>query len=79
MAKAHHSIYVVDGPKIRQLRDRAGWSLNRFAKALGTDTTHMSRIERGKGQPSPELRNRIANLLRVEIEEIATLREPTGA
>jgi transcriptional regulator with XRE-family HTH domain len=78
MAKPR-SVYVVDGPKIRRMRDRAGFSLSQFAHALGTDISHLSRIERGRGQPGVDLRNRMATVLGVTVEEIAALREPVGA
>lgn len=79
MAKAPHSVFVVDGAKIRHMRDRAGWSLSAFAKELDTDISHLSRIERGKGQPSARLRNRIAEVLAVSLDEIAQLRDPKTA
>lgn len=79
MPKGPHSPYVVDGMKIRILRDRAGWSLSRFAQAVDTDISHLSKVERGLHQPSASLRNRIAEALGISIDEIAELRAGADA
>lgn len=75
MANRPRSVLLVDGPKIRDLRDRAGLSLSAFARDLDTDTSHLSRIERKLGQPSVALRNRIAARLGVSLDEIAQPRQ----
>jgi transcriptional regulator with XRE-family HTH domain len=71
MANRPRSVLQVDGDKIRELRDRAGLTLTAFARDVGTDVSHLSRIERGAGGPSNALRNRIAARLGVSIDDIA--------
>ncbi len=71
MATTSASLIPVDGPKIRIMRDRAGFSLRQFAREVRADPTHLSRIERGTGSPSPSLRNRIAERLGVTVDDIA--------
>jgi transcriptional regulator with XRE-family HTH domain len=66
---------VVDGPKVRLIRDRAGLTLRQFARDVITDATHLSRVERGLAQPSASLRNRIAARLGVSIDDIARPRQ----
>lgn len=70
MNRGQQSRHKVDGPRIRDIRDRAGITLSRLARDLGTDPTHLSRIERGLGQPGIALRNRIAVALGVTVEAI---------
>ncbi len=65
------SRYATNGDTVRELRDRAGYSLREFARLVGTDPTHLSRIENAKGQPSNKLRNAIAKALGVDIDRIA--------
>jgi transcriptional regulator with XRE-family HTH domain len=60
----------VDGPRIRELREDAGVTLSRFARSINTNPTHLSRIERGLGQPGVELRVAIAAKLGVGLDEI---------
>ncbi len=67
------SQFVTNGPAIRILRDRAGYTLSAFADILGTDRSYLSRIERGLQQPGIALRNRIAKELGVTVDDIATL------
>ncbi|GGM52853.1 hypothetical protein GCM10007977_063040 [Dactylosporangium sucinum] len=57
------------------MRDRAGLSLTAFARDLETDVSHLSRIERGTGQPGVALRNRIAARLGVSLDEITQPRQ----
>lgn len=70
------STYVTNGESIRILRDRAGYSLRGFAHKVGTDPSHLSRIERGAGQPSNSLRRRIAEHLGVDPSDISDLPPP---
>jgi transcriptional regulator with XRE-family HTH domain len=55
------------------MRDRAGYTLTRFAAELGVNVTYLSRIERGLQQPGIVLRNRIAAKLGVDLDDIAHL------
>lgn len=38
--------------KIKKLRKEKGWSQNELSDKIGVHTTHFSRLERGKFQPS---------------------------
>ncbi|MDT0306830.1 helix-turn-helix transcriptional regulator [Streptomyces sp. DSM 44917] len=64
-----------DGPKIRRLRELAGFRLRRFAEAAGLSPAHLSRIERGERHPTPEVLARIASGLGREITEIEIPRQ----
>jgi transcriptional regulator with XRE-family HTH domain len=57
------------------LREEAGHGLNAFARLIGVDPSHMSRIERQLTRPSPEVQKRIATGLNVAITEIASHEE----
>jgi transcriptional regulator with XRE-family HTH domain len=70
------SVLKVDGSKVRELRDRAGLTQKEFAAALSTDPAHLSRIERGLGQPSIKLRSRILARLGVAVDAILQTTEP---
>lgn len=72
MATMRQSALVTDGPAIRAMRDRAGYTLRRFAAELGVDVGHLGRVERGERQPGIALRNRIAAALGVDLEAIVT-------
>jgi transcriptional regulator with XRE-family HTH domain len=62
------------GQKIRALRDAADLSLREFAKKLGNVTAaHLSDIELGRRFPSPELLERIARTLKVDLENLREL------
>lgn len=45
---------------LRNIRTATGLSTYEVAKAVGVDQSQYSRVENGKGRPSPELANRIA-------------------
>ena len=64
------SVLKIDGPKVRELRDRRGLTLKDFAAQLDTDKTHLSRIERNLSQPSIRLRTRILERLGVQLDDI---------
>ncbi|MFD5674837.1 helix-turn-helix domain-containing protein [Streptomyces sp. NPDC127040] len=61
--------------QIRRLREEAGYGLNAFARSVGVDPSHLSRIERQQARPSPEVLKRIADGLGVAIKEIASHEE----
>lgn len=72
MATMRQSQILTDGPAIRDMRDRAGYTLRSFAAELGVDHGHLGRVERGERQPGIALRNRIATTLGVSVDDIAT-------
>lgn len=61
--------------QIRRLREEAGHGLNAFARSVGVDPSHLSRIERQLTHPSPEVLKRIADGLGVAITKIASHEE----
>lgn len=62
------------GDKIRSLRDLHDLSLREFARKLGNVTAaHISDIENGRRNPSPELLSKIAKVLMVSGEELEQL------
>ena len=62
------------GDYIRELRDKQDLSLREFAKRLGvTSAAHVSDIENGRRNPSPELLAKIAQALGVPISEFEEL------
>jgi transcriptional regulator with XRE-family HTH domain len=64
-------LYVqTDGPEIRRQRELNGYGLRRFAAAAGISHTHLSRIERGKRHPQPEVMARIADTLGCTIADL---------
>lgn len=58
---------TVNGEYIRALRDAHGYTTVTFAAVVRTSASNLSRIERGDRQPSPEVRKRIAGILRVPL------------
>lgn len=50
---------------LRALRLAMGWSTTRFAVAVGIKHPHLSNIEAGRRQASPELIERMAKVLGV--------------
>ncbi len=79
IAIVSQSAFVTDGPKVRLLRDRAGYTLRKFAAELRVHPAYLSKVERGERQPGIELRNRIATALGVPLDDIAELREPAAS
>jgi transcriptional regulator with XRE-family HTH domain len=62
------------GDRIRALRDQHDFSLREFARKLGDVTAaHISDIENGRRNPSPELLAKIAKVLAVPVEELEKL------
>lgn len=74
-----HPVRITEGHTIRDLRDRAGYTQRAFARLVGTTSGNLSHIERGATQPSPRLRNKIAEALGVDIDVISYVpqRHPT--
>lgn len=58
---------AIDGPALRILREKDGYTATAFAKALGISLTYLGDIEKGKRslKRNPELIGRAADLLNV--------------
>ena len=69
------------GRTIRRKREASGYGLTAFARRVEISPSHLSRIERGKANPSPDVLKRIAVALqraqrdRDAIAEIADTQE----
>lgn len=62
------------GDKLRSLRDQHDMSLREFARKLGDiSAAHISDIENGRRNPSPDLLCKMANVLMVHVEELEKL------
>ena len=55
----------IDGEGLRAIRILAGWSVARFAQEIGIAPSHVSNIEAGRRQASPEVVKRMADTLGV--------------
>jgi transcriptional regulator with XRE-family HTH domain len=59
------------GVRIRELRDEQDLSLREFARRLGdVSAAHISDIELGRRYPSPSLMKKIAEELKVPLDEL---------
>jgi transcriptional regulator with XRE-family HTH domain len=58
------------GRAVRTLRERADYSQESFADAIGVHRTYMGTLERGKGNPSLDVIARIARGLRISLPEL---------
>ena len=61
-----------NGPAIRALRERSGWSLTDLAREAAIDITHLSRMETGKRAGTPRQLCEIARILQVPVTVVAT-------
>jgi transcriptional regulator with XRE-family HTH domain len=66
------------GQAIRRLRERAGYSQEKFAQMANIDRTYMSEIERGVTNVSLEMVYRLAKALDVTLVELFTEVESGG-
>lgn len=55
---------------LRGHRERAGYSLSRLAAEAGTHVSHLCKVEGGTRGLSPEMRDRIATILKLDIDEM---------
>lgn len=55
--------WKIDGAKLRALREETEIKVIPFADLIGCHHNHYRKFERGTGQPSPELLNRILRVL----------------
>lgn len=61
---------------LQALRQRSGWSVSKFAVAVQTTHSHISNIEAGRRQASPELILRMAQVLDVPLMALISDRAP---
>src|SRR5690348_14054326 len=60
------------GVRIRELREDAGWSQDDLASAIRVDRSMVGYIERGKSNTSPEVLERLAVALGVDVADLYT-------
>lgn len=65
-----HTFHPIDGRKVARLRDLQGYTATSFAAKVGISGAYMRRLESGERNPSPEVRNRIAEHLGVSLADI---------
>lgn len=65
-----HNLVTLFGLRVRQLRERAGFSQEGFAHDTGLGRSHYGRIERGEGNVSLETVETIAEGLGVPALEL---------
>ena len=58
------------GKRVRELRNKAGYSQEALADLAGIHRTYLGGIERGERNPSLKNIQRIANALKVPIDEL---------
>jgi transcriptional regulator with XRE-family HTH domain len=63
-------IFRLNGPKLAELRYRAGFTQSGLAAQLGVHRNYIGRIESGKFEPAPARLVAIAAVLGVEIDAI---------
>ena len=73
------NIKVLFGKRVKELRKKIGYTQAQLAEIANVDDKHISCIEGGKNFPSPDLLDRLANSLNVEVKalfEFDYLKEP---
>lgn len=66
-----------NGVALRTIRERSGFSISSLARAAGISQPHLTNIEKGDRQPSPEVLLAIARELKVDLPAI--LADPAPA
>lgn len=61
---------VIDGARLRQLREDAGLTLTGLAQAASISKAHLSLIENGRREASPPVAARIAQALGVAVADL---------
>lgn len=59
-----------DGERIKNLRIKGGYGTRSLSKATGIHWTHISRIESGKRQASPDALGKLARVLKVQVKDL---------
>ena len=65
------------GQRVKDLRERLGWSQEKLAERASLDTTYISGIERGQRNPGLNSLNQLARALGVTLPALLSdLRQP---
>jgi transcriptional regulator with XRE-family HTH domain len=64
------------GPRLTQLRERAQLSMTQLASLTQIDYMQVSRYEKGQSLPSLDAAVRLAQVLKVSLDQLATGSEP---
>jgi tetratricopeptide (TPR) repeat protein/transcriptional regulator with XRE-family HTH domain len=64
--------------RLKQERERRGWSQSELAEHLGTTQVNVSRWETGQTSPGPYLRQQIAQVFGKSLEELGLVSAETG-
>ena len=76
--KALDPLSVKLGSRIRQHREKQGWSQEGFALAAGVDRGYMGVIERGElKRPGYKILVRIAKVLGITLEQLLPIKQIT--
>jgi transcriptional regulator with XRE-family HTH domain len=59
-----------DGSKLKERREKLGWSMSRMAVRLGVHTSQVSRWEAGKQAPRPNQWRKICRVLRCFVQDL---------
>jgi len=65
--------------RIRELRWRRGWSLDRLSRESQVSKSHLSSIERGKKEPTISVARRVADALGEHLDEVFPAKPCAGA
>jgi transcriptional regulator with XRE-family HTH domain len=61
------------GRFVRQQREAAGWTQAKLADEAGVQRSQVLRIERGDIRPGPDTLSRLADALRIAVEDLYAL------
>ena len=64
------NLKILFGRKIKELRKKYKYTQAQLAELVNVDDKHISCIESGKNFPSPDLLERIAKSLQIEIKDL---------
>lgn len=70
---------VFRGDRLRETREKRGWTQDELAVKLGFGQSQMNKYENGKSDPTPEVLVRLASALEVSVDWLLGLVEnPNG-
>jgi len=64
------STKILLGARIKELRKNRAMSQEQLAERIDVDPKHLSRIESGRGYPSLDALENIANVLKIEMKDL---------
>lgn len=71
MATTQHQ-RIIFGLKVRQFRQERGWNFEEMSRRSGISVSYLNEIEKGKKYPQPENQRRLAQVLGVSPEFLAS-------